>query len=242
MLSAIDAGRKPTTIWRPNRTPNSEAVAPAVLRSRAPRPNPSSPTAVRYRALPSTARATPGWFREVPSCALDRTDWLTRKVAKVAGTNSRGAVRASTTALAHSTGSRRGTATMLVRIMPVAYSLVIRSTPRTPTAICASWTPARPMAVGSKLAMSAGERGGLVTLTREYSTPKPTMGATGASGDPPADGWVRNFGQSERTTVAWVTRRVSSDDVGAGSWVRSVIGRLPWWWVRGTPPHPGWRS
>ncbi|HET6813639.1 MAG TPA: hypothetical protein VFJ69_06485 [Actinomycetota bacterium] len=66
---------------------------------------------------------------------------------------------ASTMALPHSTGSRRGTATMLVRIMPVAYSLVTRSTPRTPTAIWASWTPARPMAVGSKLATSAGERG-----------------------------------------------------------------------------------
>jgi hypothetical protein len=61
-------------------------------------------------------------------------------------------------ALPHSTGSRLGTATMLVRIMPVAYSLVTRSTPRTPTAIWASWTPARPMAVGSKLATSAGER------------------------------------------------------------------------------------
>jgi hypothetical protein len=61
-------------------------------------------------------------------------------------------------ALPHSTGSRLGTATMLVRIMPVAYSLVTGSTPRTPTAIWASWTPARPMAVGSKLATSAGER------------------------------------------------------------------------------------
>src|SRR5512133_2035552 len=102
-VSATDAGRKPTTIWRPNSTPNSDAIAPAVLRSRAPRPNPNSPTAVRYRALPSTARATPGWFREVLRCSLDRTDWPIRNVAKVAGMNSTGAVSANTMALPHST-------------------------------------------------------------------------------------------------------------------------------------------
>jgi hypothetical protein len=143
-------------------------------------------------------------------------------------------------ALPHSTGSRLGTATMLVRIMPVAYSLVTRSTPRIPIAIWASWTPARPMAVGSKLATSAGERGGLVTLTREYSTPKPTMRATVASSDHAVDGWVRNLVHSERTTLAWVTRRRAlSEDGCAAGWVRVVIALLRWSWARGTPPRPG---
>jgi hypothetical protein len=55
----------------------------------------------------------------------------------------------------------------LVRIRPVAYSLVISSTPSIPTATWASWAPARLMAVGPKAAMSAGVRGGRVTRTRE---------------------------------------------------------------------------
>jgi hypothetical protein len=93
---------------------------------------------------------------------------------------------------------------MLVRIMPVAYSLVTGSTPRTPTAIWASWTPARPMAVGSKLAHLGGRARGLVTLTRDYSTPKPTMRATVASSDRAVDGWIRNLVHSEGQLVRQV--------------------------------------
>ena len=78
-----------------------------------------------------------------------------------------GVARPTTTALPHSTGSRRGTAAKLTRIVPVAYSPVTTSTPRTPTASSASWTPARLTAVGSKLATAAGSLGGRVTRSRE---------------------------------------------------------------------------
>ncbi len=44
---------------------------------------------------------------------------------------------AKTAAFAHSTGSRRGTADSVARIMPVEYSPVTTSTPSTPTASCA---------------------------------------------------------------------------------------------------------
>ena len=65
-------------------------------------------------------------------------------------------VSANTIALPHSTGSRRGTAARLTRIVPVAYSPVTSSTPRTPMASCASWTPVRLTAVGSNAATASG--------------------------------------------------------------------------------------
>jgi hypothetical protein len=46
---------------------------------------------------------------------------------------------ANTMILAHSTGSRRGTAIRLERIMPVEYSPVMTRTPRTPIANWARW-------------------------------------------------------------------------------------------------------
>ena len=44
---------------------------------------------------------------------------------------------AKTPSLAHSTGSRRGTAENVARIMPVAYSPVASMTPSTPIVSCA---------------------------------------------------------------------------------------------------------
>ena len=59
---------------------------------------------------------------------------------------------ASTITFAHSTGSRRGTAAKVLRIIPFAYSLLMNSTPSMPAISCASVTPARLIAVGSALA------------------------------------------------------------------------------------------
>ena len=73
---------------------------------------------------------------------------------------------ASIAALPHRTGRRRGTAASVVRISPVAYSLVISSTPSTPTAICASCTPDRLIAAGSKLATAAAPCGGRASRSR----------------------------------------------------------------------------
>ena len=46
---------------------------------------------------------------------------------------------AKTASLAHRTGRRRGTAMRLERIIPVAYSPVMTSTPSTPMASWAPW-------------------------------------------------------------------------------------------------------
>jgi len=46
---------------------------------------------------------------------------------------------ANTPALAQSTGTRRGTAARVARIMPELYSLLTTTTPSTPTASWANW-------------------------------------------------------------------------------------------------------
>ena len=61
-----------------------------------------------------------------------------------------------TPTFAHSTGSRFGTAVNEARIIPVEYSPVMISTPSTPIASCASWTPARLTSSGWKSALSRG--------------------------------------------------------------------------------------
>ena len=117
---------------------------------------------------------------------------------------------ATSTALPHRTGRRRGTAARVVRISPVAYSLVTSSTPSTPTAICASCTPDRLTAAGSKDAIAAAPCGGRVSRTRLYRMPNPAIRIIVASRAQNVDGWVRSLVHSDRSTRAWVTR--------CGSW------------------------
>jgi hypothetical protein len=109
--------------------------------------------------------------------------------------------------LPHRVGSRRGTAASVVRISPVAYSLVISSTPSTPAATCASSTPARLTDVGSNVA-AAAPCGGLATRSRLYRMPNATTRITADSSDHSAPGWVRSLVHSDFITRAWVTLSV----------------------------------
>src|SRR6266545_2693713 len=219
-------GRNSTRICGANSRPSNAPIAAAVPRSRAPRPNPSRPTAARYSAAPSTARVVPGWRRVVSRCSDDRIDWPTRNAARVARMHKVRTASANPIALPHSTGSLRGTVAKLVRIVPVAYSPVNRSAPSTPIASCANWTPPRLIAMGSKLAMSAGCCGGRVTRTPAYSAPKPTISTAAASSDQALDGSERSLVHSERITLAWVTRRSPWFPATAGT-VGSVIMVIP---------------
>ena len=127
-----------------------------------------------------------------------------RNTATAAGTLTATTAAVSTAALPHSVGSRRGTAASVVRIRPVAYSLVISSTPSTPAAICASCTPARLTEVGSNEAVVA-PCGGLATRSRLYRMPNATTRITADSSDHSAPGWVRSLVHSDFITRAWVT-------------------------------------
>src|SRR4029450_3279322 len=170
-------------------------------------------------------------------CFSDRIDWPARNAIRGTGRHTATVVRANTIVLPHSTGSRRGTAVKLVRIRPVAYSPATSSTPRTPTAIAASWTPVRLTAVGSK---AAGSAGGRATRSRQYRTPKPTIETTVTSSDQAVEGSERSLVHSEWTTRAWLSRWAA----GLGGRTRvtgraAVMAGLPSGRGRGTRPRPG---
>ena len=67
--------------------------------------------------------------------------WPTKNAVKLATSMVRNTTPANTASLPHSMGSRRGTTVSEERIIPVLYSPVISSTPRTPTASCAKNVP-----------------------------------------------------------------------------------------------------
>lgn len=66
-----------------------------------------------------------------------------RKVTKAPSVPTTSATSPNTAALDHSTGSRRGTAASVERIMPVEYSPAVTSTPSTPRASWAKFVPKR---------------------------------------------------------------------------------------------------
>jgi len=82
--------------------------------------------------------------------------WLAKNAIRTDGSISRNATTANTPVLAQSTGRRFGTAVKLARIIPVEYSPVITSTPRTAMASCETLTPARAMSSGCRSARSCG--------------------------------------------------------------------------------------
>ncbi len=65
-----------------------------------------------------------------------RIAWATKNATRALASISTNVTEANTAIFAHSTGSRRGTAIRLERIIPVEYSPLITSTPSTPIA---SW-------------------------------------------------------------------------------------------------------
>ena len=131
-------------------TPNSVAIAPAVLRIRKPSPTARRPISVRYTAAPRMARSAPGVLSVACACVLDWACWPRRNPASVAASETTNTTTENTSAFAISTGLRCGTDAIDERIIPVLYSPVITSTPRTPIANCARNTPRRLTWVASK--------------------------------------------------------------------------------------------
>src|SRR5437868_3754096 len=146
-----------------------------------------------------TAWVTPGWPSVADRCCRARIDCPARKVTNEAGRLIARIAAVSAVALPHRAGSRFGTAASVVLIRPVAYSLVISSTPSTPTAIWASCTPDWLTETGSNEATWA-PCGGLASRSRLYSTPKATIRTTADSSDHSAAGWLRSLVHSDFIT------------------------------------------
>lgn len=77
-----------------------------------------------------------------------------KKVAKAITSPATRLTAPATVALAARTARRRGLATKVVRISPVAYSELITSTPRVPKASCARPSPLKLSDTGSKVALA----------------------------------------------------------------------------------------
>ncbi len=119
---------------------------------------------------------------------------------------------AKTAVLAHRTGSRFGTAQKVERIMPVVYSPLITSTPRTPIESWARPTPARLIRSGlsTKRNLSSTPRcGQRAAKTVQASRPMPIVSSSVTKSDQRVERNERNLVHSEIATRAGVTRPTS---------------------------------
>jgi len=150
------------------------------------------------------------WFRRIA--------WLTKNATIAEGTISTKETTPKTTIFAHSTGRRLGTAVKLARIIPVAYSPVITSTPRTPMASCERLTPASAMSRGWRPARSLGLmwlQCDAVTAAKIAGRPMVRMTATTSDQRVERSEW--SFVHSETTTRSCVTRPVKARRGTAGA-------------------------
>ena len=135
-----------------------------------------------YRAAPTTDRRAPGALMDTPMWWLFSSTWPRKKEMKLAMSETGKITPAKTASLPHKTGSRRGTAVSDARIMPVLYSPLATSTPRTPKATTANMTPLRLVVMGLKLARAAALNVWYwLAVTAENTAPRPTISTTAVS-------------------------------------------------------------
>src|SRR5258706_4149704 len=136
-----EEGSSPASGGMTKNTAANVAIPAAVLRSSAPRATPIMPATVMYRAAPMTDRRASGAVMDTPRWWLLSSACPRKKEMKLAISETEKIVPAKTASLPHRTGRRHGTAVSEARIMPVLYSPLITSTPRTPHATTAKMTP-----------------------------------------------------------------------------------------------------
>src|SRR5664279_5991990 len=217
-----ESGRtRPISPGTINSEATTTAIAPAVLRISAPMAMPNNPIPARYRPDPITARSTPSAASVVP-LSPPRMAWPSRNAARHAATITTASVSVNTTAFPHSTGSRRGTAPNQFLIEPLAYSLLTRSTPSTPTINWARVTPAMLSAVGSV------EANGF----RPEAAP-PAPGGEGAVNEPDATALSMAGVTLAQLIVGVLGVLLVSNEYANGSirnWFGAVPRRLPVLW------------
>ncbi len=159
---------------------------------------------------------------------LSRIAWLPKKAINTVGSISAKLTTANTPAFAQSTGSRFGTATIVERIIPVEYSPLITSTPRTPIASWDTFTPDSATSSGLRLARSCGLRW-LQRCARMVanSIGKPIPRTMATRNDQRVDRSERSFVHSETATRHWLRRPTRSRRGSAAAAVGAALTRLP---------------
>src|ERR1700729_3832785 len=197
-------GRAFTTIGMTKNTAANTDRPAAVLRSRAPKARAMTTTTVRYNDAPTTVRSTPESVSEITE--PPRAEFRAVAVKKSANAHSRvtGSTRpTSTITLAHSTGSRAGTAARVARIIPVPYSPLNASTPTTPTTSWANITPSR--ATDTPLAAVLAAETWYAVPDPAIAVPRPTISTAAVSTHHRVERSARSLVHSARTTRTWVT-------------------------------------
>src|ERR1700733_3636797 len=208
-------------------SPTIAPMPPALCRRSRPRPNASTPHAVRNSAPPMTARSTFGLPIVVLMWSEDISVWPTKNAAKAVTRLVTRATTANTTPLAAIIMPRCGLVISVVRIMPVEYSELITSTPSTPMISCPMYSPARLCCVGSKY----GPCGPWLAAPQLARAPNPTTTTNIASSAQYVDRTDRILVNSERSAPANVTRpaergRSSATPAAGPTIVDAISGHL----------------
>src|SRR5664279_1707106 len=227
--SVNDVGSRLVSGGMTKSTATTVVIAPAVLRSNAPNARAVTPATVRYSAAPKTARSAPGSDRDASRCFPLSSAWPTKNEVKLAASMVRNTVPANTASLPHNIGNRLGSTVSEERIMPVLYSPVISSTPRTPTA---SWAKKVPVSE-VEIALAPGSKPvAWLAVMAANIAPRPIITTTAINRVETVDRRERNLVHSDNRTRTWVTRSpvlpLLVDGVVVG--VRTVV----------MPPPPRW--
>src|SRR5580698_4277560 len=206
-------------------SPTIAPMPPALCRMSSPKPNASTPHAVRNSAPPMTARSTFGLPIVVLMWWEDMSAWPRKNAVNDVIRLVTSATTVNTTPLAAIIMPRCGLVVSVVRIMPVEYSELMTSTPRTPMISCPMYSPARLCRVGSKYGPC-----GPCAAPALASAPKPTTTTNIASSVQYVDRTDRILVNSDRSAPANVTRPAergrSSATPAAGAVVVAISGHL----------------
>jgi hypothetical protein len=138
---------------------------------------------------------------------------------------------AKTTALAASIGTRRGTASRLARIMPVAYSPVITSTPRTQMVSWLSWKPEpRIVLTGSAMSWRCWLGSALShcdTVSQMISVVKPRVSTTSSPNEAAVERTERSLVHSDSSSRPKRTGADAGAADAGGAGATAVIGCPP---------------
>ena len=138
------------TSGRTKITPTKAAIAAAVLRKMSPNPKDNSATSPMKSPVRITARAAPREARvAVGAPPLDRMACPRKKVRRLNTTQKAMVSIVVNPSLVPSNSRRLGAAAMVARMVPLEYSLVISSAPKTPPASATVIMPVRDCWVGS---------------------------------------------------------------------------------------------